>query len=46
MIDLKKYGGLWEDFYDVLTAKRRQSEPRETLASVKRLLTKKGKLRA
>lgn len=43
-IDLKKYGGVWEDFYDVLTAKKRQNEPRESLASVKALLKKKGKL--
>lgn len=43
-IDLKKYGELWEDFFDVLTAKKRQNEPRESLASVKALLKKKGKL--
>jgi len=43
-IDLKKYGDLWEDFFDVLTAKKRQNEPRESLASVKALLQKKGKL--
>jgi len=43
-IDLKKYGDLWEDFFDVLTAKKRQKEPRESLASVKALLQKKGKL--
>ncbi len=40
MIDLKKYGELWEDFYDGLTAKKREKEPRESLASVKELLTK------
>ncbi len=44
MIDLKKYGELWEDFYDGLTAKKREKEPRESLESVKQLLTKKGKL--
>ena len=43
-IDLKKYGDLWEDFFDVLSAKKRQNEPRESLASVKALLQKKGKL--
>lgn len=43
-IDLKKYGDLWEDFFDVLTAKKRESEPRESLAAVKALLKKKGKL--
>ncbi len=44
MIDLKKYGELWEDFYDGLTAKKREKEPRESLESVKEILTKKGKL--
>ena len=43
-IDLKKYGEIWEDFFDVLTAKKREGEPRESLASVKARLKKKGKL--
>jgi hypothetical protein len=43
-IDLKKYGTVWEDFYDVLTARKRVKEPRESLRSVKALLKKKGKL--
>lgn len=43
-IDLKKFGELWEEFYDVLTAKKRRGEPRESLASVKSRLKKKGKL--
>jgi hypothetical protein len=43
-IDLKKFGAVWEDFYDVLTAKKREKEPRESLRSVKALLKKKGKL--
>ena len=43
-IDLKKHGDLWEDFYDILTAKRRKNEPRESLASVKAKLRKTGKL--
>lgn len=43
-IDLKKHGAIWEDFFDILTAKRRQSEPRESLASVKSKLKKNGKL--
>jgi hypothetical protein len=43
-IDLKKYGEIWEDFFDVLTAKKRQTEPRESLALVKAKLKKKGKL--
>ncbi len=44
MIDLKKYGELWEDFYDGLTARMRAKEPRETLASVKKRLRRQGKL--
>jgi hypothetical protein len=44
LIDLKKYGEVWEDFYDVLTARARVKEPRETLESVKELLKKQGKL--
>lgn len=42
-IDLKKHGELWEDFYDVLTARKRRAEPRESVASVKTRLQKKGK---
>jgi hypothetical protein len=36
MIDLKKYGEIWEDFYDVLRAKERESEPRESFKEVKK----------
>jgi hypothetical protein len=39
MIDLKKYGELWEDFYDSLTARLRAKEPRESFESVKRVVT-------
>lgn len=34
LIDLKKYGELWEDFYDSLIARSRADEPRESLESV------------
>lgn len=44
MIDLKKHGELWEDFFDVLTAKMRENEPRESITSVKARLKKQGKL--
>jgi len=44
MIDLKKHGELWEDFYDSFIARMRKDEPRETLTSVKRRLRKLGKL--
>jgi len=40
LFDLKKYGELWEDFYDILTARRRAAEPRESLESVKKRLRK------
>ena len=43
-IDLKKHGHIWEDFFDILTAKRRQNEPRESLAAVKARLKKSGRL--
>lgn len=43
-ISLKKFGELWEDFYDNLLAKGRAKEPRETLKSVKERLRKQGKL--
>ena len=39
VIDLEKHGALWEDFCDVLRAKERENEPRESLASVKRKIT-------
>ena len=45
-IDLKKLGGLWEDFYYNLIAKQRIDEPRESLDSVKAILRKKRKLHA
>jgi hypothetical protein len=44
LIDLKKYGEVWEDFYDSLTARQRAHEPRETLEFVERRLRKQGKL--
>ena len=44
MINLKKYGELWEDIYDSLTARSRAEEPRETLESVKKRLHEQGKL--
>ena len=43
-IDPRKYGDLWEDVYDSLTARKRSREPRESLDSVKERLIKKRKL--
>lgn len=36
LIDLGEHGELWEDIYDLLLAKSRESEPRESLEEVKR----------
>ena len=36
MLDLKIHSDIWEDFCDVLKAKERENEPRESLASVKK----------
>jgi hypothetical protein len=44
VIDLESYGELWEDFYDSLIARKRASEPRESLESVKKRLQRQGKL--
>jgi len=45
VIDLRKCGELWEDFYDTAVAHARRHEPRETLERVKRRLVRRGKLR-
>jgi hypothetical protein len=36
LIDLKKYGEVWEDFYDTLRVKERETESRESLKEVKK----------
>ncbi len=46
LIDLTKYGELWEDFYDSLIASERQNEPRESLTEVRQQLIQQGKLTA
>jgi hypothetical protein len=38
LIDLEQHGSLWEDLYDAYVAQQRRGEPRESLATVKRLL--------
>ncbi len=35
IIDLEKYGELWEDFYDYITYRLRVNEPRESFETVK-----------
>ncbi|MGH7800120.1 MAG: hypothetical protein ACREOW_05750 [Thermodesulfobacteriota bacterium] len=44
LIDLKKHGELWEDFYDSLVARLRAEEPRESIESVKKGLRQLNKL--
>jgi hypothetical protein len=36
VIDLRRHGRMWEDFYDTLLAESRVSEPRESLSVVSR----------
>ncbi|HEX4084267.1 MAG TPA: hypothetical protein VHY22_05105 [Chthoniobacteraceae bacterium] len=43
VIDLRRHRKLLEDFFDNLVAESRASEPRESLASVKRRLKLAGK---
>lgn len=44
LIDLERYGELWEDFYDTIIALERADEPRESLESVREKLRQQGKL--
>ena len=44
LLDLNKYGEIWEDIYDSLTARERAHEPRSTIEEVKARLRRRGKL--
>ncbi len=44
IIDLDKFRDLWEDFHDSLIARSRADEPRESLNTVKKHLSRAGKL--
>ena len=46
LINLKRHKALWEDLYDAYLAHQRRSEPRESLATVKRLIQAKAKRKA
>ncbi|MDP2898304.1 MAG: hypothetical protein Q8Q12_17340 [bacterium] len=46
VIDLRKLGELWEDFYDQAVAEARKNEPRESLNSVKKRIGRQSGLRA
>jgi hypothetical protein len=45
LIDLRRHSELWEDFYDRAVALQRAREPRETLASVKKRLSRRAQRR-
>lgn len=42
VLDLKTHRDVWEDFCDVLRAKERDDEPRESLDSVKKKIFKRA----
>ena len=46
VIDLKRQGQLWEDFYDRAVAESRRDEPRESLEAVKAKLGRRRGRRA
>ncbi len=41
VIDLERYGSVWEDIHDLLVVRSRRREPRETLAEVERRLARR-----
>ena len=45
MIDLDRYGELWEDFYDQLVVEQRRGDKRLPFSAVEKRLIKAGKLR-
>ena len=42
LIDLKKHGEIWEDFYDRAVADARKKEPREPIATVRKRIAKRS----
>lgn len=44
VIDLKRHGRVWEDFYDNLIAEERKNERRESWEKLKERLRRAGKL--
>jgi hypothetical protein len=44
-IDLKKYGAIWEDFWDGLVSESRRKEKGIPLERIKADLVKRGRLR-
>lgn len=41
LIDLKRHGEIWEDFYDRAVAEVRKKEPRESIATVRKRIAKR-----
>lgn len=41
LIDLKRHGEIWEDFYDRAVAEARKKEPRESIATVRKRIAKR-----
>jgi hypothetical protein len=41
-IDLKKYGELWDDFYDAIAVRRRRHEPTVSLKQVEQKLRRRS----
>jgi len=46
LIDLEQRGSLWEDLYDAYISQQRRAEPRESLATVKRLIRSPARRRS
>lgn len=46
VIDLRKLGELWEDFYDRAVAESRTKQPRESLSSVKKRIARQSSRKA
>jgi len=44
LIDLKTHGEVWEDIYDSILARKRADEPRESMETVRKRLTRRGRL--
>ena len=42
LIDLKKHGAIWEDFYDCLLVEERKSEPTKSLKELERKIGTKA----
>ena len=42
VLDLDRYGELWEDIYDYLLARERENDPRESLEEVRQMLLADG----